>query len=117
MELNTELNIELNTETVKRIAELARLELSEQEVTQYQHELQKILQTFSDLNSVPMPKELEGDARSGSALKQAQNLTENDSRLQPDIANNSLSSQNFLAQVPEREGVFVRVPAILNSTT
>jgi aspartyl-tRNA(Asn)/glutamyl-tRNA(Gln) amidotransferase subunit C len=109
--------MELNTQTVRRIAELSRLELSEEEVKQTQVELQKILHAFRDLVNVPLPAELAGDARSALVLKQAQNLGEEISRMQADVANNSLTSQNFLQQAPEREGVFVRVPAILNSTT
>lgn len=109
--------MELNTQTVMRIAELSRLELSQEEVNQYQDELQKILHAFRDLANVPLPTELEGDARSALVLKQVQNLSDDISRMQADVAHNSLSSQNFLDQAPEREGVFVRVPAILNSTT
>lgn len=109
--------MELNQEIVKKIGELARLELSEQDVTHYQADLQKILQAFNDLMLVPLPAELEGDARCALVLKQAQDFGEDMSRMQPDIAQNSLSTQNFLAQVPDREGSFVRVPAILNSMT
>ncbi|MES2614680.1 MAG: Asp-tRNA(Asn)/Glu-tRNA(Gln) amidotransferase subunit GatC [Bdellovibrionota bacterium] len=109
--------MELNSHMVRRIAELARLELTEEEVVKYQADLQKVLSAFSDLENVPLPAELQGDARSALTLKQAQNFGEESSRMQADVATDSLSSQNFLAQAPEREGVFVRVPAILNSTT
>ena len=109
--------MELDTQTVRRVAELSRLELSDEEVTQYQKDLGKILHAFHDLSNVPLPSELEGDARSALALKQAENQKDSLSRMQKDEVCNSISSQNFLDQTPEREGVFVRVPAILNSTT
>ena len=109
--------MELTKETVQRMAELSRLEFSDEEILQSQEELQKILHAFKSLSNIPMPEELKGDARSALALKQAQNLTDSISRMEKDEINNSLSTQNFLAQTPEREGVFVRVPAILNSTT
>jgi aspartyl/glutamyl-tRNA(Asn/Gln) amidotransferase C subunit len=109
--------MELTLNTVKRIAELSKLELSEEEIQQSQKELLQILQAFESLSKFPLPEELQGDARSALVLKQAHSASDETSRLQKDEANNSLSSQSFLAQAPEREGVFVRVPAILNSTT
>ncbi len=109
--------MELNEETIKRVAELSRLELSNEEIKHYQQELQKILHAFQDLAQVPLSAELAGDARSALALNQAKNSSDNISRLQEDIENNSLSSPMFLAQAPEREGVFVRVPAILTPST
>lgn len=115
--LKEEHDMELNAQTVKRIAELSRLELSAEEVEQYQDKLQKILQAFSNLANIPLPKELEGDARCAIVLKQAENSNEDISRLSQDVANNSLPQSAFLAESPEREGAFIRVPAILNSTT
>lgn len=109
--------MELNAQIIKRIAELSRLELSETEVKQYQTDLQKILHAFSDLANISLPEELQGDARSGLILEQSDDLKEEVSRLQEDKVDNSLSTQSFLEQAPEREGVFVRVPAILTSTT
>ena len=109
--------MELTQEAVKRVAELSRLELNDQEIVEYQNDLQKILKAFESLIKIPLPTELEGDARSALVLKSAQNLSDNVSRMQKDEVNNAISSQDFLRETPEREGVFVRVPAILNSTT
>jgi aspartyl/glutamyl-tRNA(Asn/Gln) amidotransferase C subunit len=109
--------MELNTQTVLRIAELSKLHLTQEEVQQYQNDLAKILFAFEDLAKIPLPTELQGDARSALVLKQISDSIDVISRLQKDEVKNSLSSQVFLDQAPEREGVFVRVPAILNSTT
>jgi aspartyl/glutamyl-tRNA(Asn/Gln) amidotransferase C subunit len=108
---------ELNEETVKKIAALSRLELTEEEIKTYQAEMQKILHAFQDLANVSLPLELEGDARSALVLKQLSNSHEDISRMQEDKEHNSLTCQTFLAQSPDREGAFVRVPAILSSST
>ncbi len=110
---------EFSRETVKRIAELGRLYLSEDEITIYQAELAKILEAFNALANLPLPEDFAGDARSALVMAKAIAKRETDSisRLRPDEVNNSISTQVFLSQVPEREGVFVRVPAILAPST
>ncbi|WGL59264.1 aspartyl/glutamyl-tRNA amidotransferase subunit C [Pigmentibacter sp. JX0631] len=110
---------EFSRETVKRIAELARLQVTEEEITTYQAELAKILDAFKALAELPLPEDLAGDARSAIIMAKASqnNDSENISRLRPDVINNSIQTQVFLEQAPEREGVFVRVPAILTPST
>lgn len=109
--------MELDENTVKRIAELSRLELAEHEVKEYQEAMLKMLHAFHDLTNIPIPSEIHGDARSALLINQALNNNEEISRMQPDKNYNSLSSQIFLSQAPEREGVFIRVPAILSPST
>jgi aspartyl-tRNA(Asn)/glutamyl-tRNA(Gln) amidotransferase subunit C len=110
---------EFSRETVKRIAELGRLYLSEEEITTYQAELAKILEAFNTLANLPLPEDFAGDARSALVMAKAiaKGETDSISRLRPDEVNNSISTQVFLSQAPEREGVFVRVPAILAPST
>lgn len=110
---------EFSRETVKRIAELARLHLSEEEITTYQAELAKILEAFKALSDLPLPEDLAGDARSALIMAKANQKDEADfiSRLRADTVDNSIQTQVFLEQAPEREGVFVRVPAILTPST
>ena len=110
---------EFSRETVKRIAELGRLYLTEEEITTYQAELAKILGAFNALSNLPLPEDFAGDARSALVMAKAISKGESDSisRLRQDEANNSISTQVFLSQTPEREGVFVRVPAILAPST
>ncbi len=108
---------DFSRESVKRIAELSRLHLSEDEITRYQKELAKILQAFEALSQVPLPEELSGDARSALGLAKGLAADESLSRMRPDEAKNTIATPDFLAQAPDREGVFLRVPAILASST
>ncbi len=109
--------MEISEETIKRIAELSRLELKGDDIKQAQTDLQKILKAFAALSKIELPPELADDARSALALKSSAQKSEDSSRLQPDLDENTLASHTFLAQAPEREGVFVRVPAILSPST
>ena len=108
---------EFSRETVKRIAELGRLYLSEEEITIYQAELAKILEAFHALANLPLPYDFSGDARSALIISNAtaKGLDDSISQLRPDEVDNSIATSVFLSQAPEREGVFVRVPAILIS--
>jgi aspartyl-tRNA(Asn)/glutamyl-tRNA(Gln) amidotransferase subunit C len=110
---------EFSRETVKRIAELARLYLTEEEVSVYQEELAKIMDAFKALSQLRLPEDFAGDARSALVMTKAVANDNDDSmsRLRSDGINNELSSQTFLSQAPEREGVFIRVPAILAPST
>lgn len=110
---------EFSRETVKRIAELARLYLSDEEITTYQAELAKILDAFQALAQLPLPEDFAGDARSALVMAKAVEKVDTDSisRLRADEVNNSISAQVFLSQAPDREGVFVKVPAILAPST
>ena len=107
----------LNSETVRTVAELARLKLSNDEELYFQKELGKILEAFDTLTQVKIPEELAGDARSTFAMQQAtQNGTlasDSLSNMRTDTAQNTIQTQTFIANTPDSEGVFVRVPAIL----
>lgn len=111
------MTVKLDQEMVKKIAGLARLELSDEEVLQYEKDLGKILNAFEALSLVEIPGQGEGDARSVLLLKQHANASEAVSHMQKDEIHNSISTQDFLAGCPDREGVFVRVPAILTPST
>ena len=103
----------LTNETVKRVAELARLHLSDNEVQFYKSELQKILKAFQDLTQ---SKSHSGE-RSDTLFKMISQPEESFSCMQKDTVQNVLHKASFLNQVPDKEGAFVRVPAILSSTT
>ena len=108
---------ELTRQSVRRIAELARLTLTEDEVTRAQSELLKILTAFESLAKVPVPSELAGEARSALAIHGAEHATEALSRMRPDVAQNSLATRMLLAQSPDSDSVYIRVPSILDRST
>lgn len=107
----------LDEHVVRKIANLARLELSDQEVKQYQEDLGKILAAFETLEAVHVSNPNQQGQRSSLLASTYQGAVESVSHLQKDEINNSIATQDFLATCPDREGVFVRVPAILNSST
>lgn len=109
--------MELTRENVMRIADLARLKLTDDELARYQNELGRILKAFEDLAQIPIPKDLEGDARSAILFHQAERAGQDASRTRPDVVENTLPTKTFLGCAPDKEGVFVRVPAILERST
>jgi aspartyl/glutamyl-tRNA(Asn/Gln) amidotransferase C subunit len=92
----------ISRETVKKIAELSRLYVTDAEITKYQKELEGILDLFNFLDfEVPQVDEPCPEV--------------NDHRLACDVPSTDLLEQGrFSAQLPKREGNFVRVPAILS---
>ena len=109
---------QLTLENVRRIADLARLKLTDDEVVRYQKELVKILKAFENLSDVPVPADLAGDARSALQTSALGNkLTEQLSRMRPDVVESLLTTKDLMAGTPDKEGAFVRVPAILDRST
>jgi aspartyl-tRNA(Asn)/glutamyl-tRNA(Gln) amidotransferase subunit C len=98
----------LSSEAIKNIAYLSRLHLSPYEIQEYQEKLGKILDAFEALTHINIPDMFEAEAET---------LTEESSCMRKDIAQDTISTQTLLNQAPEREGVFVRVPAILTPST
>jgi Asp-tRNA(Asn)/Glu-tRNA(Gln) amidotransferase C subunit len=105
----------LGPDTVRSIARLARLALTDDECERYGRELGKILEAFdalarADLPACPssggvgLPKGL--GAVPAAVFLPAQSPG-------PESIVKSMSSETFLRAAPDREGDFVRVPAIL----
>lgn len=114
--MSTQHTTSLSLETVRRIAELSRLALSPEEEVLFQKELEKVLNAFQDLTQIPMPEQF--GSRSAFLLEDVSStqieLTDKISHMAADIPNNSLATQTFMENTPDNEGVFVRVPIILN---
>lgn len=115
--MNQKHSTSLSIETVRHIANLSRLALSPEEEILFQKELEKVLNAFYALTQVPLANSI-SDSRSTflfeNILNNQAEPTENISHMAKDVPNNSLSTETFMAQTPESEGVFVRVPIILN---
>ena len=114
--MNPQHTTTLSIDTVKHIARLSRLALSDNEVKLFHKELERVLQAFEVLAEVEIPDNL---ANTQSAfllddLNARHITTEQHSHLQSDQYENSLSTEDFLASTPEHEGVFVRVPTVLH---
>ena len=92
----------LSRDDVAHVALLARLGLTEEEVTRLEGQLNHILDQYAKL------AELDTEATPPTAQTiELQNI------LRDDVAGPSLSSADALSNAPERDGDFIVVPAIL----
>lgn len=93
---------EINENTIKQIAKLAQLTVTEAEVAQYVPQIQKILNHFAELESLetdhvaPMitPVELNGYMRE-------------------DVVEKTISTSALLETAPEKVGALFRVPPVI----
>ena len=91
----------LDSETVRNIAELARLSFGPAESEKLAVELTRLLTAFESLPPL--------------ALDTAEPAP-TQSRSRADVALPALQTEAFLAQAPDRDGSYVRVPAILGGS-
>jgi aspartyl-tRNA(Asn)/glutamyl-tRNA(Gln) amidotransferase subunit C len=94
--------MELSHDTVRAIAELAKLELTDDEVTLYAGQLSNILQYFEKLSAV----DTSHIAPTASVLP-LKNV------LRPDIAQPPLTPEQVIANAPDAEDNQFRVSAVL----
>jgi aspartyl-tRNA(Asn)/glutamyl-tRNA(Gln) amidotransferase subunit C len=87
---------------VEHIANLARLELAEDEIEQLQTDLSQILEYVDQLNEVDTT----------GVLPTAHVVAQEDV-LRQDVARHSLSTEEVLANAPETEEGYFRVHAVL----
>lgn len=92
----------LTKEEVSKIALLARLAVSEEEVPRYQQQLSAILDFVAQLGKVDL-----GDVPPLSHVHGISNV------LREDVTEPSLSAEEVVAQAPDRNGRFFRVPLIV----
>jgi aspartyl-tRNA(Asn)/glutamyl-tRNA(Gln) amidotransferase subunit C len=92
----------LDRELVRRIAVLARLELSEEEEAAFAEQLGHILQYFEKL------KELDTEKIEPTA--QVVPIAE---AYRDDVVTNPAASEELRANAPERDGDFFKVPKII----
>ena len=97
---------------VERVAELASLELTGDEKSRMLHDLNSILGYVAQLNEldtasvVPM-------AQVGEQLRPSQDSSAPAHRLRPDVVIPSLRREEALACAPDTDGVFFRVPKVI----
>ncbi len=93
----------LSKDEVKHIAELARLDLSEEEVVRYQGELSRILDYISQLEEV-----------NADGVEPTAQVTGLVNRLREDVAvsSDAATRQRLLDAAPERDGDYIKVKAV-----
>ncbi|MCA2959796.1 MAG: hypothetical protein IOD12_06050 [Silvanigrellales bacterium] len=99
----------LPSQTVARLARTARLELTPEELERSGHDLQKILAAFESLSTF-VPREGSQGPADTVRLNEG---SEARGTSRPDNVLNALDKAAFLAQAPDSDGVYVRVPLIL----
>jgi len=89
---------------VKKLAELARIELTDKEVGKFQGEIESIVAYIDTIQKVKLPSQPEG-----SAHLDIENVMREDGEPHAPGA----YTEQILAQAPKREGKFLKVKKIL----
>ena len=97
----------LTLSEVEHIAELARLELTDEEKQRFRQQLSDILEYAARLQSIDTSQTLAAAARPGNAPQQAGSV------LRPDVPAPSLELKDVLANAPQAEDGQFRVPPVL----
>ena len=97
--------VRISRAEVQKVAKLARLELSEAEIEQFTGQLGSILQYVEKMNELD----------TGAVEPLAHCLPVNNVS-RADEVKESLGTQKTLANAPERDGEFFRVPRILDES-
>lgn len=93
-------------EDVKRVAELAYLELTAQEEVRMQHDLNAILDYVAQLNEL--------DTSAVEPMAQVAEVLGGASRdLRPDVPRPSLARDRVMPAAPETDGTFFKVPKVI----
>ncbi|MDP4624394.1 MAG: Asp-tRNA(Asn)/Glu-tRNA(Gln) amidotransferase subunit GatC [Akkermansiaceae bacterium] len=86
---------------VRYVAKLARLDLTEEEVTLFQSQLESILGHVESLTAIELPDDLENDQNSHLAI------------MRNDTPHESLDPELVLGNAPEQSQQQVRVPKVV----
>ena len=100
----------VTVEEVRRVAELANLELTAQEEPRMQHDLNAILGHIAQLSELDTtgvePMEQVGDLLAGPRFGEGETL-------RPDAIRPSLERKAVMAAAPETDGRFFKVPKVI----
>jgi len=92
----------IDTKTVKHVAFLVRLGISEEEAQKFSGQFSSIIDYFTMLNEVDTT-----DVPPASDIANAENV------LREDIVQPSMSLEEFLKNAPQSERGYVKVPTVL----
>ncbi|MFP5203748.1 MAG: Asp-tRNA(Asn)/Glu-tRNA(Gln) amidotransferase subunit GatC [Acidobacteriota bacterium] len=96
----------VTADEVERVAELAHLKLTSEENRQMLKDLNAILDYVAELNEI--------DTRAIAPLAQVSELSEAGlAALRPDVLRPSLGRAVVMAQAPETNGAFFKVPKVI----
>ena len=92
----------LSLDAVRKVARLARLKLSEPELTRYQGQLGRILEHMDELKSL--------DTKAVPPTAHALGLT---NAMREDVPAPPSDTPAIMANFPEREGPYLKVPKVI----
>ncbi len=92
----------IDTQTVKHVAFLVRLGISEEEAEKFSGQFSSIIDYFNMLNEVDT-----SDVPPASDIANAENV------LREDVVRPSMSREEFLKNAPQSERGYVKVPTVL----
>ena len=92
----------IDTNTVKHVATLVRLGISDVEAEKFSGQFSSIIDYFNMLNEVDTENVIPA-----SDIANAENV------LREDVIKPSMSREEFLNNVPQSEGSYVKVPTVL----
>jgi len=92
----------IDTNTVKHVATLVRLGISEEEAQKFSGQFSSIIDYFTMLNEVDTEKVIPA-----SDIANAENI------LREDVVKPSMSHEEFLKNAPRSERGYVKVPTVL----
>lgn len=91
----------IDTDMVKHVAHLVRLGISEEEAQKFSGQFSSIIDYFTMLNEVDTDN-----------IPPASDITNNKNVLREDIAQPSMSREEFLNNAPQSERGYVKVPTV-----
>ena len=100
----------VSVEEVRRVAELANLELTAEEEPRMQRDLNAVLGYIAQLSEVDTTG-VEPMAQVGAMLGVSGDLT--GAALRPDVARPSIDRRAVMASAPESDGRFFKVPKVI----
>ena len=92
----------IDTQTVKHVAYLVRLGISEEEAQKFSGQFSSIIEYFNMLNEVDST-----NVPPASDIANAENV------LREDVVQPSMSREEFLKNATQSEGSYVKVPTVL----
>lgn len=94
----------IGEETVRYVAHLSRIDLSEEEVKEFSFQLARILDYIEQLKELDI-----------SGVEPTSHAIEIEAPLRDDELKESLPQEDSLLNAPERKGPFFKVPAIMQT--
>ncbi len=92
----------MDTKTVKHVANLVRLGISEEEAQKFSGQFSSNIDYFNMINEVDTEN-----------IPPASDITNNTNVLREDVAKSSMSRQEFLKNAPQSERGYIKVPTVL----